>query len=1240
MRKLLFFIFLLCAWQHTYSTIYYVRVTGLTANDGLSWANATSLHQALALAAAGDTILVAKGTYKPDTLGTNRNLSFVLKDNIVLVGGYADTGNPTFGSANGTTNPTILSGDLNNNDACATMATGGSTATYTDNSYHVIRIPASATTGVLIRYFTISGGAANAAAPNNKGGGILVANGAGRVRLRDCTISCNFASSDGAGIAHESGTNSRLWLQNCTITQNRSNTADGGGIMVQADSLNMTDCTLTENRASSGGALSVKMANPASCVYSLLNNRLENNTASLIGGAISLSNGGNTGYIIDGNIFLTNTAPNGGAIGCNVGATSIVTYIQANKFMGNTATSQGGGAIFISGVSFDANGTASSTILNNVFSGNKATGIGNNGNGGAITIQGLTAAQNAPVIVNNTFSRNTSAATNANRGGGALFISNNANTSFTVYNNIFWNNTANAAGNGNNFLVVNSPNFKYAYSIINAAEGSCSGTCQDAGVLINKDPKFYDDDGADNTAGTLDDDLRLQYDNTTGVTINNGFDTGVYAYNGFTTLNIDFLMLDRTCLPDIGAYEYTHYWKGGTTDWNTGANWSDKCGNVVPTAKMNVYIGTNDQSTTNANGGITGTAVSTTPNLTTTNHVGFSLYVNNDVTMQASTLITLQGHLRSGGSARFNNLAATFGGRVLMKPSDCSFAQQITHGSSQMNFYYLEIDNAANVAKSGRNVNVKMAAVMTNGNLSVSGGFTLLSDATTTAMVANDPAGTTTNRRITGTVTAQRHVTGHPQGFTGVGYHYFSSPFANSTISQFNSVISPRVYADYYWFNYSYTDIATFPNIFFYKEGNNSDNGTNTGGFEGGADAAGLGGWRCPAGTGSTMGIGIGYAVHIQQGLTASFSGTLNNGTLNITVSKTGAAAFSGWNLVGNPYPSPLDWDMVQAANSGVVEAAIYRRIPKGSLNVVTWSKYVAGVGSTVEGGTVGGLAADVPTNVNKDIALGQGFFVVAKTNGNIQVTNAMRPIVATQTQPLFLRKEKTESNDKMLGKVHFRFQNTQYYDDALVYFKEKATENYDGDFDAYKGTPNGGTMPDVSMTTADNKRVSINGLPKEAMKKSVAITLHAKTAGEYTFKAIELKNFEVGTNVILWDKKANIKQNLVLNPTYKFTANAGVEANRFELLFDTPLTANEQGLTVFPNPVIDDKTTLQIASNELNDLAVKVYDVMGRVVLQETYKKADRTVTIALKTNYLQAGTYVVEVNDGKQTFVSKLVK
>jgi hypothetical protein len=44
---------------------------------------------------AGDTIKVAKGTYKPTTDINNRDASFSVKNYMVVLGGYPDTGNPT-----------------------------------------------------------------------------------------------------------------------------------------------------------------------------------------------------------------------------------------------------------------------------------------------------------------------------------------------------------------------------------------------------------------------------------------------------------------------------------------------------------------------------------------------------------------------------------------------------------------------------------------------------------------------------------------------------------------------------------------------------------------------------------------------------------------------------------------------------------------------------------------------------------------------------------------------------------------------------------------------------------------------------------------------------------------------------------------------------------------------------------------------------------------------------------------
>jgi hypothetical protein len=1250
MKKSILFIsaiFLAClACYQAQATIYYVRTTGLTSNDGLTWASSTSIQRAFVLAAVGDTILVAKGTYKTDTLGVNRNATFLLKNKIVFIGGYNNVGNPAFGNRNATANVTILSGDLSNNDNCATMSTGGSAATYIDNAYHVVRIPATIADWVYVEGFTISGGSANGAAPDNQGAGILVEDGAKRIQVISCIISCNFSSSDGAGISHRGTTNSNLILRGCTVTQNVSNIGDGGGILVRADSASISRSTISLNRGSSGGGLSVKIANAANCVYSILNNTFENNLTTLAGGAINLVNGANEGYVIDGNNFVTNTSLAGGAIGFFGTTTGVITYIQSNKFVGNIASGQGGGAIFISNVSLDANGTAQSTILNNVFSGNRASAnAGTNGKGGAISIQGLTATQKAPVIANNTFSRNLANGNNAAVGGGALFVSgNDAAVNFTVFNNIFWNNT-NTGNRGNNLFVATSTSFKYAHSIINVAEGTCTGGCQDTGVaaLINKDPKFYDDDGADNTAGTLDDDLRLQYDNTVVLPFiyNHAFDTGVYTYNTFTTLNVDYLVFDRTCLPDLGAYEYTHYWKGGTTDWNVGANWSDKCGNIVPTAKMNIYVGTDDQSSTNATGGITGTNTPTTPLLDVTNHVGFSMYVNNDVTMQANTLITLQGHLRVGGSARFNNSAVAYGGRVLMKPTDCSYAQTISHNGNQCNFNHLEIDNAANVSKTGNNVNIKTVVEMTNGNLAVNGGFTLLSTATGTAMVANEPAAgvSPTTRRITGIVTVQRHITGHPTGFTGIGYHYFSSPVAAAPISQFNTVMNVIVGNAYYWYNPTYlTSLGNFPNFYYYQEGNNTDDGTNTGGFEGGASP--MGGWRSFASTGVNMGIGTGYCVHIQQGLTPTFRGTLNNGTYTTTVTKTGAAPFSGWNLVGNPYPSPLDWDMVHAANSGVLEATLYRRIPKGTLNIVTFSKYTAGLGLTeIGGGTVGGaFVGDATANVDKNIALGQGFFVVAKGNGNVTVTNAMRPTVATQSQPLFLR---TEGETKPMA-VKLRFQNSQYYDEMAVHFKEGSTSNFDGDVDARKGIPNGGQMPDMYMLTADAKQVSINGLPIEMASKGIPFVVQPKTNGDYEIKLTYTQALPAGTSVFVWDKELNIKQLLTEKQSYKCNLQAKTYTSRFELLFDLPIDQKlNNTVSIYPNPNENsEQATLRFLSNNQATLKISVYDLTGRLIKTQTVEKQLNTFETTFSTKELPVGVYMVEVHDGNKGYTTKFVK
>ena len=89
-------------------------------HNGSSWTWAFNyLQDALDVAGAGDTILVAEGLYKPDE-GTSptpgdRSATFYLQDGITVIGGYAGYGHVDPDARDIDTYTTVLSGDLYSN---------------------------------------------------------------------------------------------------------------------------------------------------------------------------------------------------------------------------------------------------------------------------------------------------------------------------------------------------------------------------------------------------------------------------------------------------------------------------------------------------------------------------------------------------------------------------------------------------------------------------------------------------------------------------------------------------------------------------------------------------------------------------------------------------------------------------------------------------------------------------------------------------------------------------------------------------------------------------------------------------------------------------------------------------------------------------------------------------------------------------------------------------------------------
>ena len=310
----------------------YVDFSAIGNNSGSSWDNAfASLQSAIFSATDGDVIKIADGTYKPTTT-TDRNISFALRNNVTIFGGYAGYGTADPDARDVDANPTILSGDI------------GVVGTNTDNSNHVIS--ATSLSSVSLDGMTITLGYTAA-----YGGGMTIQTSS--VTLNNCKFIGN-TGGNGGGIYSDY---SSLTLNNCPFTGNVA--SYGGGIYASSSPSIMTGCSFNGNSASNGGGayLFVSTLTMTDCAFT-------GNTATNTAGGLYNNYPAN----ITNCKFIANTAASGGGM-YNSSASPTLTNCL---FAGNSASTEGSGFYNTS----SSSGSYTQTLINCVFSGNTAPSYG------------------------------------------------------------------------------------------------------------------------------------------------------------------------------------------------------------------------------------------------------------------------------------------------------------------------------------------------------------------------------------------------------------------------------------------------------------------------------------------------------------------------------------------------------------------------------------------------------------------------------------------------------------------------------------------------------------------------------------------------------------------------------------------------------------------------------------------------------------------------------------------------
>ena len=313
--------------------------------------------------------------------------------------------------------------------------------------------------------------------------------------------------------------------------------------------------------------------------------------------------------------------------------------------------------------------------------------------------------------------------------------------------------------------------------------------------------------------------------------------------------------------------------------------------------------------------------------------------------------------------------------------------------------------------------------------------------------------------------------------------------------------------------------------------------------------------------------IGQGYNVAYNENVTKSFSGELNTGDFTFDGSSTPAITYSvsgaeGWNLMGNPYSSAIDWDDCRKSN---INGSVY--VFNGEAGqYISWN------------GSIGSLTNGIIPPMN-------GFFIKVSTGASLTVSNSARLHTTTN-----FYKEKDYIKDLLVLKV----EGNGFSDKTYIHFNGEASNNFDSEFDAYKLF--GIYKAPQIYTLSGETRLSINVQPYSYNEIIIPLGLKVGEETEYKLSVTENSFWET-MEVSLKDLETGNLYNLGTQNSIDFIQSPGISEGRFLLIINgaTGLeeNTNENEIRIY---TYGDK--IIVNSDGMGAKQISVYNLIGQLVL------------------------------------------
>lgn len=552
------------------------------------------------------------------------------------------------------------------------------------------------------------------------------------------------------------------------------------------------------------------------------------------------------------------------------------------------------------------------------------------------------------------------------------------------------------------------------------------------------------------------------------------------------------------------------------------------------------------------------------------------------------------------------------------------FFDQTTPGTSNR-LNNLTYNRSSQNITLGNALQVRGIVTPTAGTLATANMLTLVSTATNTASIAAGSAS-----YITGNVTAERYITSIARR-----WRFLASPVIGSTLADWqNEIFITGTGGAANGFDATQSNQ---PGVYTYDESIPGSNDVN--------------GWVAATNTGNSLNAGKGFRVFIrgdrsdlnvlngtnitQAAVTMNAIGAVNTGniTMPVTYTNSGNNINDGWNLVGNPYPSAVNWNTFHdAGRSG--SSPDYSGTDYARLDAVV-TTYDPNTNSYVSYNAVSNIGTGVLSN--GIIPSGAAFWVKAS---GASPSMTLKEIYKTSATPAAMFKEVS------VKAFTFKLIKDAITSNEIVV---KYIPDSDHNFDAYDIAKLNGGDVNISCVTENGTLLSADCKPFNGTSDSILLNISVSESGKYVFESHNVKQLSDSLGIYLVDACAHTIVDLNATPTYTFSIDKNdastFGSNRFMIIVgNLPLPTSVQDMEA-PNhlSLYPTYTNGEVIISRIHDEDTKatatITDAMGKEVASYTQIEWIGN-KISLDLSGQKAGIYFITITSNNQNAVLKCIK